>query len=263
MSWDLAGAAVGAVIGLASAPVATILAERSPLRAADRERFTLSSRCTACRAPVSGFDLVPVVSMLGRRCRACGTPIPWTEPLVEVLTIVVGAVTGARMRGLGVAWTAVTALVLLAVVLVPVSIFDLRTRSIATRVVYPASLVVGALLVAAALAGDGGRSQALRVVACGLGASAFIWLLFFIAPGGMGDGDARLALLLGLGLGWFGWRHAMFGLFAGFAIGAAVGVVWAVVSRRGLKAAIPFGPWLALGAWVVLLLADRVATGLA
>lgn len=256
------GAVVGGAIGFAAAPLSTILAERSPLRSDDAEAFGLRSRCTTCRNPIVGADAVPLVSFLrSRTCRSCGAPIPPAEPGVELGTIAVGAITGARVAGFGQPWLVVVALILWALVLVPMSVFDLRTKSIATRLVYPASLAVAVVLAAAALVDDGG-GRALRILACGVGASAFIWLLFLISPGGMGDGDARLALLLGLGLGWFGWQHAVLGIFAGFVIGALVGIVYAVVSRKGMKAAIPFGPWLALGAWLVVLVADRVGAGL-
>jgi leader peptidase (prepilin peptidase)/N-methyltransferase len=259
VSWDLAGGVVGGVLGLAAAPLASILAERSPLRAETAEAFGLRSRCSTCRNPVAGIDAVPLVSFVrSRRCRSCGAAIPAAEPLVEMATVAAGAITGARVAGFGEPWAAVVALVIWALVLVPMSVFDLRTRSIATRLVYPAALVVAALLAVAALV-DGDAGRALRVVGSGVAASAFIWMLFFISPGGMGDGDARLALLLGIGLGWFGWMHTAVGVFLGFVIGAVVGVAYAVVSRKGMKAAIPFGPWLAAGAWVAVLLADRIA----
>ncbi len=110
---------------------------------------------------------------------------------------------------------------------------------------------------------DGDTSSALRVVACGVGASAFIWLLFLISPGGMGDGDARLALLLGFGLGWFSWRHAVIGIFAGFRHRRGGGRRLCGREPQGNEGGIPFGPWLALGAWLVVLLADEAAGGLA
>jgi leader peptidase (prepilin peptidase) / N-methyltransferase len=206
---------------------------------------------------------IPFVSRLTTkgRCATCQNPIPATETAVEAASVAVGAITTASVRAQGLGWMATVAMLVFALVLVPMSVFDLRTKSIATRLVYPAAAIVGALLIAAALI-DSDSEQAKMIVFCGLGASAFIWLLFLFYPMGMGDGDARLALLLGLALGWFGWRHAVVGVFLGFVIGAIVGVVWAIVSRKGLRTTIPFGPWLAIGAWIMVVFADRIDNAL-
>jgi leader peptidase (prepilin peptidase) / N-methyltransferase len=263
VSWRLIDVLIGAAAGLVVAPLATVLAERSPLRSEEAEKFTVSSHCRSCRAPLPAAATIPFVSRLTTkgRCPSCRVSIPWSETAVELASVVVGAITVASVRNQGVSWLATIGLMLFALVLVPMSVFDLRTKSIATRLVYPAAAVVGALLVGAALI-DGDTEQAKIVGLSGVAASAFIWFLFIVYPAGMGDGDARLALLLGLALGWFGWRHVVVGIFSGFLVGAVVGVIWAVASRKGLRSTIPFGPWLAIGAWLTVIFAARIDTAL-
>jgi leader peptidase (prepilin peptidase)/N-methyltransferase len=70
----------------------------------------------------------------------------------------------------------------------------------------------------------------------------------------MGEGDVRLAALLGVFLGWIGPMHVPVGLFLGFVAGALAGVGVMVLgrSRSGRKTAIPFGPFMALGAVIVI-----------
>lgn len=67
----------------------------------------------------------------------------------------------------------------------------------------------------------------------------------------MGDGDVRLSALLGMYLGWIGPMHVPVGLFLGFLTGAVVGVV--AMARGGdRKTALPFGPFMAVGAVAVV-----------
>ena len=63
----------------------------------------------------------------------------------------------------------------------------------------------------------------------------------------MGDGDVRLAPLLGLHLGWIKPGVVPLGLFFGFLLGAVIGVVMMATSKAGRKTALPFGPFLAAG----------------
>jgi leader peptidase (prepilin peptidase)/N-methyltransferase len=69
----------------------------------------------------------------------------------------------------------------------------------------------------------------------------------------MGFGDVRLSFILGLYLGWLGAGHVALGLFLGFFLGSVAGIALVIVRRRSRKEAIPFGPFLAAGAMVAVL----------
>ena len=82
----------------------------------------------------------------------------------------------------------------------------------------------------------------------GAGIALGIMLVVYVAGrGGMGDGDVRLAPLLGLYLGWLNPGLVPVGLFFGFFAGAVVGVALLAARRAGRRTAVPFGPFLALG----------------
>jgi leader peptidase (prepilin peptidase) / N-methyltransferase len=247
------GALVGAVVGIGVAPFSSVLAERPPLRDQANESLRGAFRCSSCRNHISWSESIPVLTwLIRRRCRHCGDRIPVTEVINDVLCIVVGALTGLFV-GLT---SALPALLVLALVLVPMTLIDLRLRKIPTRLVYPPAAVVAVLLAGAALV-DGDPKRLLRALGGGLIASALMWLLVIVYPAGMGDGDARLCLLLGLGLGWFGWIHLAYGLMAGFVIGSVVGIGYALTSGQGRKTQLPFGPWLGAGALLVIFAAPR------
>ena len=67
---------------------------------------------------------------------------------------------------------------------------------------------------------------------------------------GMGEGDIKLAFLIGL---ITGWPHGVTALFLSFIIGALFGSLLVLLRRKGMKEAIPFGPFLSLGAVIALL----------
>ena len=252
-------ALIGAAVGLGAAPALSLLSARPPLREG-AEPLALPFRCDSCRAPIALSDAVPFVSFvrLHGRCRSCAVPISRWDLAAEVGSVAVGALVGWRigMRA------ELPAMLLLGLVLVSVVLVDFRIHRIATRLIYPAT-VVGAALLAVAAANDGTWEWWKRAVIGGLAASAFLWLLAFIAPSGMGDGDARLALLLGLFLGWRGWRHVYLGLLAGFLLGSIAGLALIVARRGTRKSQIAFGPYLAAGGLMFVLwpgIVDRIIT---
>lgn len=72
---------------------------------------------------------------------------------------------------------------------------------------------------------------------------------------GIGGGDIKLAAMFGA---FFGWKAVVFILFMSALAGSLVGVVFLVAFRKGLKYAIPFGPFLAAGAMVYLFWGDII-----
>ncbi|OUE24674.1 hypothetical protein BFL36_06285 [Clavibacter michiganensis] len=111
----------------------------------------------------------------------------------------------------------------------------------------------GALaLASAALAlATGGAGLLLGAVASGVGAFLLLALLQAATRGGLGSGDVKLAGTLGLALGQLGTAQVALGLAAGTLLGGVAAVVLLVAGGSRASSAVPFGPWLLLGALVV------------
>ena len=249
MTGGISSAVAGGICGLVVSPLVSVLTTRPPLLDAT-EMPSLRFRCDSCRADVKPVHAVPVLSFaLNRgRCRSCGAPISRWDLAAELLSIAVGALVGWRV-GLV---RELPAFLLLGFVSVIVLLVDARLHKIATRMIYPATALGLALLAIAGL--SDGRGHAVLVAGLGgLAASAFIWLLVIVYPAGMGDGDARLVLFLGMYLGWHGWRYVYLGLTAGFLLGSIFGLVIAAVKGTGRKTKFAFGPYLCAGAMFVAL----------
>ena len=137
---------------------------------------------------------------------------------------------------------------LFAAVLVLLSAIDLHRRLIPNAIVLPTLAVV----LAAQIALDPGRT--LEWVVASLGAALFFFVPVLVYPAGMGLGDVKLAALLGAALGKSVVAAVVVGLFSAAAVGLAI------LLREGLgsrKKAIAYGPFLALGGLLVLFLGGR------
>lgn len=208
------------------------------------------STCPGCGTEIRARDNVPVVSwlVLRGRCRDCRAPISGRYPAVELGTGLLFAATFVLLESRELL-AAVPAFLYLAGISVVLAAIDLDTRRLPNVIVLPSYPVLGGLLLlASALTGDWtsfGRAA--------IGGAA-LWLLYFLVmiakPGGMGFGDVKLAGLLGAALGWLGWGSLVVGAFAAFLVGGMFAVALLVAGRAGRKSAIPFGPWMLLGAWI-------------
>jgi leader peptidase (prepilin peptidase)/N-methyltransferase len=233
---DFALAAVVFAPGLALGSFLNVVAARVPLR---RSIVRPPSACMSCAQEIRWYDNVPLVSygLLRGRCRNCGVRIPLAYPAVELLTAVLIA---GCVFAFGLTVEAAVSAFFCAV-LVAVSAIDLEHRIIPNRIVLPATVVV---LVANTL-----RDPSVEWIAAGAGAFTFLLVAALIYPAGMGMGDVKLALLMGVALG----KTVPVALMAGMVAAMIPGLV--LFARHGSKArkmGIPFGPFLALGSVVAL-----------
>lgn len=264
-------------LGLIAGGFATMLVDRIP----DATPLTLGSRCPNCGTGLRPADTIPVVSWLLRRgrCRHCSTSITAAYPVVELVTAGLFVLIAIEH---GVAWLALPPAIL-AVALVALATIDMSVYRLPDRIVFPTLGLSVVAMVVVALAID--RTEALPKAAAG--AAGYFLLLFVahvISPRGMGFGDVKLALLLGLHLGWtagstyLGWspviRLVFYALMIGCLLGVVVGLLVAVFRRRGrdvapdpeadgddqparlLQNSFPFGPALAAATMLLVLYPD-------
>nr|WP_202474277.1 A24 family peptidase [Streptomyces sp. SID5466] len=216
------------------------------------------ARCGPCAAPPAPHaPTVPVPgtpvpepqasTAPGTATRTTPTYAPNTlAPLVTVLACVaLAAATGARPELVG--W------LVLAPVAVLLAVVDRRVHRLPDVLTLPLAAAAVLLLGGAALLPGHAGSWTSGLLG-GLALGGFYLLLFLINPNGMGFGDVKLALALGVALGWYGWTVLFLGGFAGFLFGAAYGLALVLLRRAGRRTGIPFGPFMAAGALTGVLL---------
>ena len=200
------------------------------------------SACGACAAQLSWQDLIPVLSyiILRGRCRSCSSSISWRYPLVE-LSSGLGLLALYYKFGLGFEGLAAAVLFFL---LLAVIFIDLDFLIIPNRIVL-IGLLLGIPLTLA---------QSLPVFISGLlglmVGGGLLLLTAVVSRGGMGGGDIKLAAVIGL---YVGWPQILLVLFLSFLLGSIVGLILVARGRKKMKEAVPFGPFLAVASYLVLL----------
>jgi leader peptidase (prepilin peptidase)/N-methyltransferase len=208
------------------------------------------SRCGSCGLRLGPLDLVPVISwlVLRGRCRRCREPIGIDPIVIELANTTLFVLMALRFDDTR---AAIPAYCILMSVLLAQTWIDLQTQRLPREITYTGIALGAVALTVAAVVID--EPERIWMMALGAGiALVTMWSIYTLSRGGMGDGDVRLAPLLGMYLGWLNPGIVLPGLFFGFLAGAVVGVAMMAIDRAGRRTAVPFGPFLALGTVVAI-----------
>lgn len=134
---------------------------------------------------------------------------------------------------------------------------DCQVQRLPDILTLPLAGGTAALLGLAALLPGAGGSWG-RALAGGVTLVGAYFALFLLHPRGMGFGDVKLALTPGIVLGWYGWDTLVTGAVLGFLFFAGYGMTLICTGRAGRTTPLPFGVFMALGAF-----AGMLASGLA
>ncbi|MCB1030042.1 MAG: prepilin peptidase [Acidimicrobiales bacterium] len=245
------------VFGLAVGSFLNVVIVRVP---SEESLLHPPSKCPLCEKPIEKRDNIPVVSwlLLKGKCRNCGEPIPAGYPLVEIANALLWVAVGVRFNSIPV----IIAFCLLFSVLLVLSVIDLELYILPNRITYP-TMVVSALAipVLSFMVAENPGAAIMWAYIC---AVAFAGLLLLTLVGyaaitrkdGMGMGDVKLAVILGM---WLGWLHPVLPLVA-LIVSSFVGIVVGVgfMMKRGKSDYFPFGPSLAIGTIIVVLAANPI-----
>jgi leader peptidase (prepilin peptidase)/N-methyltransferase len=218
------------------------------------------SKCPLCEHEIQARDNIPIVSwlLLKGTCRNCGEPIPAGYPLVEAGNAVLWVLAGLRFG----ASAEVVPYALLFSVLLALSVIDLELYILPNKITYPSILVsLVAIPVLSIVATDDPGAAMLGAAIGAIGFAGFLLILLLaweliLRKEGMGMGDVKLAVLLGLWIGYINPLLCLFALIASSVIGLVVGVGILVVRKESRP--FPFGPWLALGSIAVILFSGPI-----
>jgi leader peptidase (prepilin peptidase) / N-methyltransferase len=210
------------------------------------------SRCPACHTPIKWFDNIPVASylVLGGKCRTCRAAISVRYPLIELSTAVAFVVQGIAA---GDQPLLLAQRLVLTALLVALFGTDLETQRL------PNVLTYGGLLagLAFSLWLPPGILDSAIGAAVGAGVLWLVRWLWRVLKGvdAMGLGDVKMLAMTGA---FLGWRQVWVVLFLASVSGAIVGVALTASRGRSLQARLPFGTFLAVGAFVASLVGEHL-----
>lgn len=241
-----------ALFGLAIGSFLNVVIYRVPLH---KSIVSPRSSCPTCASPILERDNVPVVSwlLLKGKCRSCGAAISARYPLVELLCAALFAGAAARF---GFNWYLPVSLVVFATLLA-LSWIDYERLVLPKAIIYPSLVLIVTLLVL-----DAAITNSWNRLLIALICSAAWFMVFFainaFSPRALGFGDVRLALILGVSLGWLGIRFVILGFFASNFFGAIIGLSLIATKRRTRDQPLPYGVYLALGTSVALFAGSEI-----
>ncbi len=202
------------------------------------------SFCPHCSHQLNFWDLIPVFSflMLRGRCRYCHQKISWQYPLVEMAT-------GLLFLSIFNFQFSIFNFIIVPFLII-IFVYDLKHYIIPDRVIYSAIGI--AFLYQLFEIWNFGNWDLFRIWDLGFGIlPAFFFLAIILLSKGrwMGLGDFKLAILMGLILGF---PNILVALFSAFFFGAIIGVGLIISGKKTLKSEVPFGPFLVTSTFIAL-----------
>ena len=210
-----------------------------------------ASRCAKCQRELAWYENVPVAAWLalGGKCRTCKSRISAMYPVVEL-------VTGALFAGACLLY-GVTPLAFVRIAfgcaMIVLFVIDLQHR-ILPNVITVTGVPIGFAL---SLVLPPGWRESLIGLVVGGGVLYVIGEAYYRLRGidGLGMGDVKMLAMIGA---FLGWRLTLVTLIFASFTGALVGVALVTSGRGGMKAALPFGTFLAVGAVVAAVAGDQI-----
>jgi leader peptidase (prepilin peptidase)/N-methyltransferase len=210
------------------------------------------SMCPSCKTQIAFYDNIPILSYLWLRgrCRRCGATISLRYPVVETTA---GLFAVALFTRHGVAPEGFILYAFVAALLV-VTFIDLDHQIIPDVITYP-GILVGFL--SSFVVDHITYKESLMGILLGGGGLFLVASVYYLLTRkeGMGGGDIKLLAMVGA---FLGWKAVIFTIFVGSAIGTVVGVAVALRTHGGRKMAVPFGPFLSLGALLFLFCGQQI-----
>jgi leader peptidase (prepilin peptidase)/N-methyltransferase len=225
------------VVGLVVGSFANVVIHRLPQ---GRSVVRPGSACPGCGSPIRWWDNIPVLSWIAlrARCRRCGIHISARYPLVELAN---GLLYLAAARSLPPGAQAVATMAFVTALLV-LSLIDLDHHLLPDAITLP-FIAIGVL--ASLLPGPPSPLESALSAAGGFLAFAAIARAaeWHYGEEALGQGDWKMAAMLGA---FLGWRALLVTVFFACLVGAVVGLGLIAVGRGSRRSHVPLGTFLGL-----------------
>ena len=210
------------------------------------------SMCPHCGALIRFYDNIPILSyiLLKGKCRHCSASIAFRYPVVELIS---GVFALGVYLTYGIRLEALIYFVFIATLLV-ITFIDIDHQIIPDVITLPGIPIF--LAASFALRQISFVESILGILVGGGSLFLVAWLYHLLTKKeGMGGGDIKLLAMIGAVVGWKG---VLFTIFVASAVGTLVGMLIILKTRKTLKLAVPFGPFLAMGGMMYILFGPQL-----
>jgi leader peptidase (prepilin peptidase)/N-methyltransferase len=204
------------------------------------------SHCPYCHSPIKFYDNIPLISflLLRGKCRKCKKEISIQYPLIEGITAISSFLLFLKY-GVSLSYLFYFSFV---AALIVITVIDLYHQIIPDVISIPgmgvgllSALILPQITFFNSLIGMILGGGSLFVVA-----TLYQWLF---KREGMGGGDVKLLAMIGA---FLGWESVIITIISSSLIGSITGIIMIIFKGKNFKYAIPFGPFLSLGAVITL-----------
>lgn len=200
------------------------------------------SMCPGCNSGIKYYDNIPVISyiFLGGKCRKCKMPIPFRYPLVELIS---GLTALALFMKFGLSYEGLAYFTFISALIV-ITFIDIDHQIIPDVISLP-GIPIGFLMASFLIPSISWKGSLIGILAGGGSLLAVAWIYNLITKKeGMGGGDIKLLAMIGA---FIGLKGVLFTIFAASAAGTITGIAVMLKTQKGMKLAVPFGPFLSIG----------------
>jgi len=204
------------------------------------------SHCPKCHTPIRFYDNIPILSyiLLKGKCRHCQASISIQYPIVEAVTALSSFFV---FKTFGITMSYLYYFLFVSA-LIAITVIDLHHQIIPDVISLPGIVigVLGSLLVPQITFWDSLTGMIVGGGSLFLVATGYQWLF---KREGMGGGDVKLLAMIGA---FLGWKAVILTILLSSLIGSIIGITVMLIKGKDFKYAIPFGPFLAIGAVISL-----------
>ena len=271
------------VVGASVGSFLNVVIDRVP---AGKDIIGKRSSCDKCKKTLAWYDLIPIISwlLLKGKCRYCREPISPQYPIVEGTSALLFVFVASRFFPYNAGNSALTLSHYLTLlhylfsisVLIVIFVIDLKHQIIPNKISYFAifiSLIY--LVILGLLQTQVTRSLTAQIapnlvptqlqtiwfakintaIAAGIASAAFFTIVYLTKEKALGGGDAKLALFIGL---LVGWPLILVAIFLSFILGAVVGLNLILLRLRKFGQRIAFGPFMCVAAIITLFWGEKL-----
>jgi prepilin signal peptidase PulO-like enzyme (type II secretory pathway) len=206
------------------------------------------SCCDFCGEQLHIYENIPVISWLIQKgkTRCCRKKLPLSYPIVEIMTAVLFLINFFVFAnkldfmewGLWTTWVKLFLQMVIVTMMMFLMTFDFK------YMILPDIGIIVSIVAGIGLMLLNGVNY-LNIMWSTIGASGFLGALCLFTKGkGMGMGDVKFAVVMGILLGF---PKIIWGMYTGFILGAIYGIILITMKKANRKSEIAFGPFLIIG----------------